>query len=319
MVPAALDVLRECRVFAGISERGLVRVAEKLRPRSVAAGQPLMKQGEPSTAMYLLASGRVRVERSDRDATQPQLELAQLGPGEVVGEMGLLDGRPRSATVVAIQPVEAYELDAEGLTEVMALLPEVCRGLRELVTERLRETDALAARMLTNLLRRMPIFEPVSSAALARLAAGGQHHLFRRGEVLMRQGDASLAMYVIVRGQVQVERTHPHILAPVELAVLGPGEVVGEMGLLDGEPRSATARALEDVDAMEIDRDALGTAMLDHPELAAALLHIVTQRMRSTDQLLTELLRQYQTPDTHGRPRASRTAPHFHPHRRTPR
>jgi len=96
-------------------------------------------------------------------------------------------------------------------------------------------------------------------------------------------------MYLIVKGAVRMERSHPHLKDPVVLAVLGRGEVVGEMGILDAEPRFATVTAEMDATAMQLSAGQLAEALVAHPTLATALLHIMSKRIRDTDQLLGEI------------------------------
>jgi CRP/FNR family transcriptional regulator, cyclic AMP receptor protein len=133
------------------------------------------------------------------------------------------------------------------------------------------------------------MFEGIPLDGLARLAKSGIRRTFPSGHVLMHQGDVSDCMYVILRGRVNVERSHPQLSEPVILAELGPAEVVGEMGLLDHEPRSATVRALEDIDVVELDDLALAQTILQYPEVSTALLRLLSRRLRSVDELSAEL------------------------------
>lgn len=138
-------------------------------------------------------------------------------------------------------------------------------------------------------LRQSRLFHGMPDAAIADLVEVGRARRFRAGRVLMRQGEPSDVMYVIVKGAVRVERTHPDLKEPVLLGVLGRGEVVGEMGILDGEPRSATVTAEMDTTAMQLTAGQLAAALAAHPALATALLHIMSRRIRDTDMLLGEI------------------------------
>ena len=108
----------------------------------------------------------------------------------------------------------------------------------------------------------------------------------------MRQGDVSQSLHIILQGSVRVERAHPQIIRPVVLAQLGPGDVVGEMGVLDREPRSATVTALTAVETLELDAPTLAQVILDHPEAAAALLRTLSRRLRNTSELM-ELMERF--------------------------
>lgn len=132
--------LSQVSLFTGVSLNGLSTLAERGIPRTFPPGSVLMRQGGPSDCMYVIISGLVRVERLHTDITEPII-LAELGPGETVGEMGLLDGEPRSATVVAAEHTETLELSATSLEETMLQFPEVMTSLLRTLSRRLRSTD----------------------------------------------------------------------------------------------------------------------------------------------------------------------------------
>jgi CRP/FNR family cyclic AMP-dependent transcriptional regulator len=142
--------------------------------------------------------------------------------------------------------------------------------------------------MLDVLVRVAPL-QSLPVAGLARLAEQGHPRGFPRGAQLMRQGEVSESMHIILKGSVRVERAHPQILRPVTLAELGPGEVVGEIGVLDQEPRSATVTALTSVETLELDASILAQVLLDYPEAAAALLRILSRRLRNSADLMEQM------------------------------
>lgn len=145
------------------------------------------------------------------------------------------------------------------------------------------ETETLAV------LSRVALFKDIPPDGLARLALLCRHRTFSPGAVLMRQGEVSQCMYVIMGGHARVERAHRELVSPLVLADLGPGEVVGEMGLLDGEPRSATVIAVSELQVVELGATAVALTLLQFPEVAMGLLHIVSQRLRNTSQLAVEM------------------------------
>ena len=122
----------------------------------------------------------------------------------------------------------------------------------------------------------------------ARLAAAGERRSFASGERLMKQGEKAESMWVILTGKVSVVREHPDLAAPIPLATLGPGEVVGEMGLLDGDPRSATVTAAEATIAMEIPQNALSLLVAEHPDVYSALVKVLSRRLRDTNELVAQ-------------------------------
>lgn len=144
---AVPEVLQHAAALHGIPGEGLARLAERGQRLSFPAGGRLMAQGELSHSMHIILKGRVKVERSHPDLVFP-LTLAKLGPGETVGEMGVLDGAPHSATVIALDATETLELDSAVLTDTMRRFPDLSVALLRVVSRRLRNTDELAEEML---------------------------------------------------------------------------------------------------------------------------------------------------------------------------
>ena len=134
-------------------------------------------------------------------------------------------------------------------------------------------------------------FRGLPVEGLDQLVAEARKRTFRPGGHLMRQGDAADCLYVIVRGRVRVERTHPALTAPLVLAELGRGELVGEMGLLDGGPRSATVTAVEQTEALEVATETLTRILAQYPGAAKGLLGQMARRLRTTDDLVEEMAR----------------------------
>ena len=110
------------------------------RIREFAVDEALMRQGDPSISVHFLLAGQVRVERQRRSDEQP-VELARLGAGEIVGEMGVMVELPRSATVLASQPTTTLELDAASFDRAARAFPILHRVLAKLLSERLRRTS----------------------------------------------------------------------------------------------------------------------------------------------------------------------------------
>jgi CRP/FNR family cyclic AMP-dependent transcriptional regulator len=133
------------------------------------------------------------------------------------------------------------------------------------------------------------VFDELPSEGREQLIASAQHRFYHPGSRLMEQADASDSIYVIVAGRVRVERSDPRIERPLVLAELGPGEIVGEMGVLDGSPRSASVVALDATETMEFDAGVIAATIQSHPGVAAALLRICSRRLRATNDLVTEV------------------------------
>lgn len=138
-----------------------------------------------------------------------------------------------------------------------------------------------------NALVDVDVFQDFTPDGLTRLAALGRPRLFRAGDVLLRQGEVSGVMYVIVRGRVRRERSHISLSEPAEILELGPRESVGELGVLDLMPWPENVVALEDTDTIELSARALAETMLLYPVPAVGLLNSLSRSLRTLADLET--------------------------------
>ena len=110
-------------------------------------------------------------------------------------------------------------------------------------------------------------------------------HTFDDGDVIFREGERSLAAFVLVSGQVElIKKT---INGSVRLALISPGEMFGEMGIIDRSARSATARAVGQVCVEEIDRTGFINSVQDEPDMALKIIGNLGERLRQTNEMVT--------------------------------
>jgi CRP-like cAMP-binding protein len=125
-------------------------------------------------------------------------------------------------------------------------------------------------------LRGVPLFRGLSGEELVRVAAIAEEVVTPADGWLVREGELGDALYLVVRGRVSIEK------GTRAVAELGPRECVGELALLDAEPRSASARALGEVLALRLERAPFLELIDERPELARGILRILAQRLRET-------------------------------------
>jgi len=123
---------------------------------------------------------------------------------------------------------------------------------------------------------------PSQRRRLARLATTRS---FREGTVIVRQGDTSMALYVLLSGRVRIEKRSEQG-STVEIDQVGRGGFFGEMGLIDDVPRSATVVALESTECALLARWDFQTELREDPYIALALLPVLNQRIRSLQEQL---------------------------------
>jgi CRP-like cAMP-binding protein len=167
-VPSAADpfvreALQACRLFAGLDEASLSLVSGALRGRRFRRGEVIFHQGDPGDSLSIVAKGSVKILVTPEDGAEPAI-LTTVGPGGFFGELALLDGRARSASAVAVDPVETYVLRRDAFDRLVddepalrhALLAALAGEIRRLTAqlEDLHFLD-LPGRLARNLLRRI--------------------------------------------------------------------------------------------------------------------------------------------------------------------
>lgn len=134
-------------------------------------------------------------------------------------------------------------------------------------------------------LARVQIFSTLGRRDLERLAAACLLRRYRAGDSILEEGSTGLGMFLITAGRVEVFKTHQG--RKVSLAELGNGAVLGEMALLDDQPRSASAVALEDTECLLLSRDRFRTLLKRRPSIAWPIVPPLARRVRDLqDQLL---------------------------------
>ncbi len=121
-----LRILRRT-ILVGASANRLEMAAREAAETTVAAGAVVIRQGDPADLFYLIADGRFRVTQDGPDGTNATLR--ELGPGDPFGEIGLLTGSARTATVTALTEARLFVLDQEQFLDLVGSGPDLSSGL----------------------------------------------------------------------------------------------------------------------------------------------------------------------------------------------
>ena len=122
--------------FAGFGEEAIDAIAVLCVPKRLEPGETLFLKGDPGDALYAVRRGQIRIATSISSGRHLTLNL--LGPGDVFGEVALLDGRPRTADAVAIEPTELYTVLRRDFFGLLEQRPSVAIRIIELLCERIR-------------------------------------------------------------------------------------------------------------------------------------------------------------------------------------
>jgi CRP/FNR family transcriptional regulator, cyclic AMP receptor protein len=139
-----VELLSRVPLFAELSQRELEQVVSVAIPRSFPKGVRVFHEGDDSDACYVVRTGDLRVTREHSDGRA--IALATLGSGDFFGELAMLDGGARSASVETLSDVELLALPAIDMRRVIAAHGEIAAKLIVALTRRLRETNERVAR-----------------------------------------------------------------------------------------------------------------------------------------------------------------------------
>jgi CRP/FNR family transcriptional regulator, cyclic AMP receptor protein len=169
--------------------------------------------------------------------------------------------------------------------------------------------------MLSNLelIRRVPLFALLTANQAEAVADAVAKRRFKRGEIIVEQGEKSNTLFIILTGRVRVV-TSDKRGREVILATLQPGDYIGEMSLIDNEPHSATVRAEVQTDMLALGRAEFARCLPENSSMAYAIMKGLVQRLRQADRKIESLalmdvygrvaraLLEFATPDKDGQP-----------------
>jgi CRP-like cAMP-binding protein/thioredoxin reductase/Fe-S-cluster-containing hydrogenase component 2 len=233
-------------VFAGLTILQLREVLLGSEVRMPQAGEVVFERNEFTNTFYTVFEGEVaiQVDPDNRD------DDVYLGPGSFFGEMGLISGRRRSATVVASKPSVLIETARREMIKLIKSLPKVREAIDRAAVERQIRT------YLAPSLSREDMDSILKTAKLRR---------FKANEVLFKEGDPGDGVFLIRTGSCTVSRRIGD--KEIVMSYVPAGHYVGEMALVRDMPRSATVKAAIETEAVWLD-GASFRALLDHmPDL----------------------------------------------------
>src|SRR5215510_7837953 len=133
-----VQFLRNVKLFAELSPDSLVKLGACLKITEFPPAEVIVREGAPGVSMYIIKSGLVEVRKKD-PTTGIDFLVAQLSEGAAVGEMSLLTGKPRSATVTTVHPTVVFTLTRADFRNLLTQHPEISLGLARILAERLED------------------------------------------------------------------------------------------------------------------------------------------------------------------------------------
>lgn len=305
--------LRAVEIWQNLSDVHVFQITRVAKEEVYPAETPIFHFGDLGGDLFLIAEGEIQIRRP---TPYGNFELARLPPGTLFGEVNFLSRSERSGDAVAASKVKIVRLSAAGLEELMLDQPDLGVEMYFCFWQELAQKLRSANEQLRT------FFEAEEKSAKARLDQTGQasqvdmefdekasalHGLtgkeldilaqfsnvkrFAGGSYLFQEGDPGSEMYVILEGQVMISKYIPGG-GEEALAILQRGDFFGEMSLVDGQPRSADAKAYGgEVTVVAFDELTLREVKKDDAESSVQFLRLLcqmmSQRLREADERVT--------------------------------
>ena len=215
---AYAETLAECLLFRGFSAGDRLGIVEALHPKEYPARATVIREGDPGDELYVVYSGRVEVLRDT--AAGRRERVAVLGPGDVFGEMALLQTGRRTRSVHTL-----------GKTVLLTLRRE---DFQRLVLSRLTRESVMDIVQKVAFLHRVPLSATWSPQAMVAFARRSVLQAFSEGAVLIRQDDDNQYFFLLYEGTLTVSK------GDEEVARLHPGDFFGEISALQNSVATAT-------------------------------------------------------------------------------
>jgi len=234
----------------------------------LADGEVLVEQGDAADNVYFIRSGTVTASKS---TPQGDVVVGTVEAGQVIGEVTVVAGGLRTATLRASGPVEVLEIERSEFEAWLNENPDTADIVSDQARERVDRTNV--ATMVAELMGSSDqalVQQVVDRVEWRRLGAG---------DVLFREGDLADAAYFVVGGRLMVLAANDDGDDQL-VAELGRGEVVGELGLLDRAPRSATVRAVRDTTLATFSTNTFEELVATSPQMMLNVTRGILTRLR---------------------------------------
>jgi putative peptide zinc metalloprotease protein len=262
-----LELLAGVPAFSHLPDPVLEDLASRLTEERFRPADRVVVEGDTDDRLYLIVEGRAEASTIGSSGIVP---LATLGPGELFGELSLLEaGSSRQATVTAVEPLLLLSLRATDFRLALDAHPEGRAAFEKLADDLL----------VTKLLKQASPFSTLDGERLRRLAARLERLEVPTGETIIRQGEAGEECYVLRSGRVEVLTSGAQGDERI-LATLDPGSLFGEAALLTDGLRNATVRALKPSTLLVLRRTDLLEVLGEDRQTRERMLELVRMRDR---------------------------------------
>jgi CRP-like cAMP-binding protein len=281
-------------LLARLPEPDFVKLAGLARVERRQSGVPVVVEGERGDALYAVGRGCVVVHTrrhvvedvgggsaapTGTAPTDPRAYLAALGEGDFFGELSFLTRSARTATVEAISPVVLLRIDRDVVENLATAEAAFRVHLLDFYKERVAEL----------VLAKNPILGALPTEARRGIVAVADIRKYRRGDEIVREGDETDELFVVLAGEVEVTRQVQGF--PMFINKLNTGDLFGEMALLGGSRRTATVRAMGVVEVLGVRRADVDQILAGDARVRGLLENAMRIRAAETDARVRDTVR----------------------------
>ncbi|HYX92991.1 MAG TPA: cyclic nucleotide-binding domain-containing protein [Myxococcaceae bacterium] len=261
-------------LFADLDLDAFIDLVGRMGYHTVKAGQTIAKEGEgEGEAIWMVVAGRCEVARRIDGESRA---LGFLGGGSIFGEIALLTGAPPTATVTAVDETELFDIRRDALNAVARAHPAVPHVLAEFAQNR----------MSRNLMATSPLFQQVPEAERAKILSRFSFRAMQPGEKALVEGEHSPGLFLVLAGELVVQKDDPSGGGVVTLGLLREGDVAGEISMLTGLRATATVVATRKTATAFLGRDAFEALLKEHPEARTYLEGLSSRRLKQIGEAL---------------------------------
>lgn len=267
--PATASGLPAIPLFSSLTHDELKEVlASAMEVESLADGEVVVREGDAGDALYAVAEGQAGVFRNL--GTPEKRRVASLVPGDIFGEVSIISGAPRVASVVAEGPALVLKISRGAMASVVLRYPRVKQALLQFYRERL----------LANALRASPLLRGLPEPEKRALTQAFKPCAFQGGASIITEGQAPGFVYLLLRGACAVAHQ-----SGARYPDLREGDLFGEVSVLTGGAATATVRAEGQVLALRLPAEEFKARVLRDAAAAVAVQKLAAARLQRTREL----------------------------------